>query len=223
MFHVKPLLLLIFLMPLLACAQHFSTSTIEVRPLPQMPATDMHIEQYIQQFAGAANLSAEAKEWFYWTNFSRAKPRVFWDSVVAPILQTFPNLKSSYSNSLRRDLYNSPSLPMLKPNDALTSVAQAHANELKKRNSPPSHTSPSGKTFQDRMMIGGINRCAGENISFGPSNTVLALVFLYIDEGISDLGHRVSLLNKDYKEMGIGISAFPNGSFMVIQDFSCAQ
>ncbi|WP_207497197.1 CAP domain-containing protein [Aridibaculum aurantiacum] len=220
---MKPLFFLLLLAPVLSFGQHFSTSTIEVRAMPNMPARDLGIEAFLYSFPETKSMPADVREWFYWTNFSRSKPRVFWDSVVAPILSTHPNLRTSYAASLKKDLYATGPLEMLKPNAILSSLAQAHANELKKRNAPPSHTSPSGATFQDRMVKGGIEKCAGENISFGPSNTILALVFLYIDEGIPDLGHRKSLLNSSYKEMGVGISAYNNGSFMVIQDFSCLQ
>jgi uncharacterized protein YkwD len=68
-----------------------------------------------------------------------------------------------------------------------------------------------------------IKRCAGENISFGPANTVLMLVLLYIDEGVPDLGHRKTLLNASFVEMGIGIGAYPEGKYMVVQTFSCDQ
>lgn len=167
--------------------------------------------------------TGEIREWFYWTNYSRLRPRAFWDSVVAPILQNFPNLKSSYSNSLKRDLYRIESLGMLKLNRKLGSIAQSMADEMRSRKAPPSHTSPSGVSFQSRMTLGGINNCAGENISFGPGEAVLGLVFLYIDEGISDLGHRKALLSPEYTEMGVGLSKYPHGNKMVIQDFACKQ
>lgn len=222
MFHVKRgLLLIAMFFPLFTFAQHFSSSTIEVKPLPPMPARDASIDQFLQ--SAAASLGPEEKEWFYWTNFSRSKPKVFWDSVVAPILVTFPNLKTSYTASLKKDLYKAETLSLLKPNEKLMTLAQSHAKELQNKNAPPSHDSPSGVTFQSRMMSGGVQKCAGENLSFGPSNTVLALLFLFIDEGIPDLGHRKALLSPDYKEMGVGLATYKNGNTLVIQDFSCPQ
>ncbi len=68
-----------------------------------------------------------------------------------------------------------------------------------------------------------VKRCAGENISFGPDNAVLMLVLLYIDEGVPDLGHRKTLLNPSFVEMGIGVGAYPDNKVMVVQDFACDQ
>ncbi|MGZ5134853.1 MAG: CAP domain-containing protein [Flavitalea sp.] len=224
MFHVKRFIFLgLLFFPMVLIAQNFSTSTIEVKPMPLLPGNDVKISAFIASRSQNISLSDEAMEWYYWTNFSRSKPKVFWDSVVAPVLNTFPNLKSSYTNSLKRDLYKVASLEMLMPNSKLTAVAQMHASDLGKRKSTPSHTSPSGLTFQERMIKGGIGQCAGENISFGPSNTVLGLIFLFIDEGLPDLGHRKALLSPTYREMGIGIAIYPNGNKLIIKDFSCLQ
>jgi uncharacterized protein YkwD len=223
MFHVKPSLLFLLLLPLAAASQHFSTSTIEVKPLPVFPEKNAAIVDYIRSFPETKSLTADEFDWFYWTNYSRTQPRNFYDSVVAPVLKTFPNLQSSYSSSLRRDLYQAEPLEMIRPNRQLAKVAQGHANNLRESRSGPSHSSPSGETFQARMTAANVKNCAGENISFGPSNTVLALVFLYIDEGLPEVGHRKSLLNPSYKQMGIGISTYPNNNYMVVQDFSCDQ
>lgn len=207
----------------LSYGQHFSTSTIQVKPLPNLPLRDSKIEAYTLSSSAGGVLTEEVKEWFYWTNFSRSKPKIYWDSVVLPILNSFPNLKGAYANSLKRDLYSAPPLEMLKPSDILMSIATTHADDLRFKSARPSHTSPSGITFQNRMTAAGIKNCGGENISFGPSNTVLALLFLYIDEGIPDLGHRKALLNPSYKEMGIGIAQYSDNNVLIIQDFSCSQ
>jgi len=222
LFHVKQLLLAL-LFPLCGWAQHASTSTIELRPMPKLPSRNAAVEQYLQTFPLYNQSSEQTREWYYWTNYSRSSPRHFYDSVVVPVLTTYPNLKSSYSNSLRNDLYATRPLPMLRPSSVLTGLAQSHADDLKEARASISHTSPSGATFQARMKGANIKCCAGENLSFGPLNTILALVFLYIDQDIPDLGHRKALLNGDYSQMGIGISAYRSGSYMVVQDVSCNQ
>jgi hypothetical protein len=223
LFHVKQLLLIILLLPAISWAQHFSTSTIQLKPMPNMPLRQAGIEAYLKATPGFNSLSPEAKDWFYWTNYSRVNPREFYDSVVVPVLKTFPNLQSSYTNSLKRDLYAATPLEMVHPSALLAKLAQTHADELRASKSTPSHTSPSGITFQTRMTNANVKNCAGENISYGPLNTVLALVFLYIDQGIPDMGHRKTLMSSAYTQMGVGISVYPDGSYMVVQDFSCNQ
>jgi uncharacterized protein YkwD len=168
------------------------------------------------------SLSSNAREWFYWTNYSRRNPKAFWDSVVAPILNTYPQFNTSYAASLKKDLYKAQKLPMIKPNLVLIKVAQAHAVDLSKKGDL-SHSSSNGTPFQRRVFSGGIQKCAAENLSLGIDNPVFSLVLLYLDEGISDLGHRVNLLSPFYVEMGIGISKTKSNSIIVVQDFACDQ
>jgi uncharacterized protein YkwD len=168
-------------------------------------------------------LNSTQREWFYWTNYSRSNPKRFWDSVVAPILSIYPTFRNSYTNSLKKDLYQTPTLPLVKPNSLLGKTAQNLATALAGKRAGPSHTLPSGATFEERMKLIGIKSCAGENISFGPANTVLMLVLLFIDEGVPDVGHRKTLLSANFAEMGVGIASYPDNRFMVVQDFACSQ
>ncbi len=223
MFHVKHLLLVVFFLPFICCAQHFGSTQLEVKELPAPPAKDQQVDEFLNRFSETNSLTPVQKDWFYWTNYSRSNPKGFWDSVVAPILNVYPNFRNSYTESLKKDLYKSPSLPFLKPNNDLYKAAQSLAKDLASKKANPSHTSPSGVTFAERMQSISVKKCAGENISFGPPNTTLMLVLLYIDEGVPDLGHRKSLLNPSFQEMGIGISSYPDNKFMVIQDFACSQ
>jgi hypothetical protein len=221
MFHVKPFLILLLLLPLLSFSQHVGSSRLEIKELPPPPAKDYAVENYINQFP--SSLNATQKEWFYWTNYSRRNPRRFWDSVIIPILQVHPEFKNSYINSLKEDLYKTSPLPLVKPSDNLAKIAQQLARALAATKAGPSHTAPSGSTFESRMQSIKIKRCAGENISFGPPNTLMMLVLLYVDEGVPDLGHRKTLLNPLYVEMGVGVSAYPESKYMVVTDFACDQ
>lgn len=221
MFHVKPILLALLLFPLLSYSQHMGSTKLEIKDLPLPPSRDYSVDVYVNQFS--TSLNSTQKEWFYWTNYSRSNPKRFWDSVVAPILNVYPSFRNSYTNSLKEDLYKASSLPFVKPNDDLAKIANSLANSLAKKKAKPSHTSPSGETFEDRMKSISVKKCAGENISFGPPNTVLMLVLLYIDEGVPDFGHRRTLLNPSFVEMGVGIGAYPQNRYMVVQDFACDQ
>ena len=198
-------------------------STIEVKPFPEMPATVAEIELSLARSPMYQQLSPSQKEWFYWTNYSRLKPRAFWDSVVVPVLKTYTNLNTDYSSSLKKDLYSTEPLSLLLPHEGLMKLADGHANDLARKKANPSHTSTNGETFQYRMTKAGIKSCAAENMSFGPANTVLALVLLYIDEKLPDLGHRKNLLNPSFRIMGVGVSKYPGDMVMVVQDFACDQ
>ncbi len=220
---MKHFLLLSFLFPATLCAQHSGSIKMDIRPFPALPARDYKVEQFMKSYSNNPSLTSYQTEWFYWTNYSRSNPKRFWDSVVAPFIKVYPEVQSQYTTSLKKDLYSINALPFLKPNTALLNIAQDHANSLASKKASPSHTSPNGSTFQARVQKANIQRCAGENISFGPQNAVLALVLLYIDQGVPDVGHRLALLSPSFTEMGIGISTYPNNYLMVVQDFSCNQ
>ncbi len=222
MFHVKRLLFSAFFAPIISFAQ-VGTTTLPTTGIPDLPAKDLVVVNFNAQYAEIDKMSQVKQEWFYWTNYSRINPKRFYDSVVGPLVKAMPALKNSYSVSLKSDLYKAPSLPMVKPSKNLEKVAQTFASEMAQANASPSHNSPSGSTFQSRMESIQIKYCAGENISFGPAHTALMLVLLYIDEGVSNLGHRKTLLDPTFTEMGIGYDDYTDGKHIVVQDFSCNQ
>jgi uncharacterized protein YkwD len=115
-------------------------------------------------------------------------------------------------------------LPLIKPYGSLIKVAQSHSIDLaKKTPGSISHTSSNGDAFERRIFKAGIQNCAAENLSLGPFNTVLALIMLYIDEGLKDVGHRKNLLSPFYTTMGIGVSKTKGDAFVIVQDFACDQ
>ncbi len=223
MFHVKPFLFLTFFIPFVSFSQHFGTTTLAVKALPLLPSKNGTIIEFLNKSPEYNSLNPTLKEWFYWTNYSRNNPQGFWDSVVSPILKIYPDFKNSYTSSLEKDLNTTGPLPLVKPNSKLLSTSLSLAKELAAQSASPSHTSPSGATFPDRMKAAGIRNCAGENISFGPQNPVLMLVLLYIDQNVPGLGHRHSLLNPAFTEMGVGIADYADKNTIVIQDFACLQ
>lgn len=224
MFHVKQFFFLLFLLPFFSFAQHFGATTLPVRAMPKLPPKNILILKFLDNYSEYKSLDSAQKEWFYWTNYSRSNPKRFWDSIVSPIITAYPTLNNSFTSSLKKDLHAAGPLPSVKPNTNLLKVSETFSREMSSKNASPSHTSPSGVAFPDRMKAAGIIKCAGENISFGPSNPLIMLVLLYIDEGVPGLGHRRTLLNPTFTEMGIGISEYSdNKNSIVIQDFACTQ
>lgn len=222
-FHVKHLLLFILFLPFSIFAQKMATTTLEIKPNPIFPAKDLSIDSFLNEFEETKLLDPEQMEWFYWTNYSRKNPRRFWDSVVKPFLQIHPSLNTVNSVSLKNELYQTANLSLLKPSALLMKTAKDHAVTSASKKIQSSHISYNGSSFQDRMNKADIKYCAGENITFGPSNTPFALVLLYIDEGVSDLGHRKTLLDPAFVEMGIGVGHYPNNLVFIVQDFACKQ
>ncbi len=213
-----------FIIPLLSFSQ-VRNIVLEDKPIPKPYTVDTAINHWNNEQADFIKLNKTAQDFYYWTNYSRVNPRRFWDSVVVPVLETFPNLKSSYSESLKTDLYNSPSLPMLQLNPNLIFTAQSHASDIGLKKGAPGHISTDGRTFVDRIKAVGIKKCGGENVSLGDVDPILSLVLLYIDYGIQNLGHRKALLNENYVETGVGVSKYGDeqDTLFIVQDFSCSQ
>lgn len=224
MFHVKHLLVFPILIASLSSYSQLKNVVLEAKEIPKPAIMDTTVSNWDGSQKPFTKLEKQVKEFLYWTNYSRANPKRFWDSVVTPILETFPSLKSSYSESLQRDLYASKPLPLFKLNNNLVFTAQSHASDIGLKKTAPGHISTDGRTFSNRIHAVGIKDCGGENVSLGDVDPILSLVLLYIDYGIPELGHRKALLNADYVETGIGVSPYGDtGSIFIVEDFSCAQ
>lgn len=119
-------------------------------------------------------------------------------------------------------------------NPALTSVARAHSQDMLDRDYF-AHENLSGDSPFDRMLAAGYQFwTAGENLAWRGTTGILNLnqavemqhEDLFVDTGIDGRGHRVTMLNPNFKEVGIGVirgyftqAAITYDSAMVTQDF----
>lgn len=166
--------------------------------------------------------SKPTQSFIFWTNFARLYPKRFRDSVVMPFLKQQPSVKGSYANSLLSDLNKTSPLPLLMPEQLLTNAARNHASDIVKNGGRISHQSANGTSFSERMNNEGVKGCAAENISFGSDdNGLVSLILLYLDIGVSNLGHRKNLLNPTYTQMGVSVRQLPNNQNLIVQDFGC--
>lgn len=103
--------------------------------------------------------------------------------------------------------------PAVSINAALNRSARGHAQDMLNRDYF-AHNTPEGRTPFDRMRTAGYDYYrAGENLAWrgttGPLNEVEFVenqhVDLFVDTGIDGRGHRVTMLNGLYREVGIGI------------------
>ncbi len=105
-------------------------------------------------------------------------------------------------------------LPALKKDQALTSVARAHAKDMFERGYF-SHYTPEGSSPFDRMERAGIQfSAAGENLALAPS------VQLAHQGLMNSKGHRENILSSDFGKVGIG--AIDGGVYgiMFVQEFT---
>jgi hypothetical protein len=191
--------------------------------IPHPRAVDDKVNKWNMLQENFAKLSPREKEFYYWVNYSRRDPRRFFDSVVVRIVSIYPQLKGGNLESLRKDLSEAETLPLLSLNRILTQMAKDHALDIASHEAKPSHNSTNGQSFSDRFRNHNLTRCGGENISFGGGEPIFLLVLLYLDINVPELGHRKTLLNPGYTETGLGVAEYKNGSIFIVEDFSCPQ
>jgi hypothetical protein len=193
--------------------------------IPKPQGIEKKVSDWNERQPGYENLSIKERQFFYWVNYSRKNPRKFFDSVVKPIVDVYPQLKGDNLSSLQKDLNLSPSLPLLSLYDKLNQMAAFHAQDITQHKAKPSHNSTNGETFADRFKRSGLGNCGGENLSYGAgyADPLLMLVLLYLDINVADLGHRKALLNPNFIHTGISVSFYDDGNVIIVEDFACAQ
>ena len=218
---LKKLLFLFLLLPFAAIGQ--SVVVLEQRKISFNLVVDEEVESWNRSFHSYELLSKQEKEILYWTNYSRKDPVRFWDSVMVPILVSYPQLRGKFALSLKADLQAAKSLPLLALNDTLILSARQHALDIGMKTATVSHTSTNGTTFSRRLQNLGVRNCGSENMSLGSGDILLSIAMLYLDQGLENLGHRKTLLNADYIYVGIGATKYGLDQLFFVQDFACSQ
>ena len=218
---IRKLFLLLLLIPF--CATSQSVVVLEQRKINFNLSIDEEVDNWNRSSPSYKSLSKEEKEILYWTNYSRKNPARFWDSVMVPILVTFPQLRGKFAISLRSDLLSCLPLPLLSLNDTLNQSAKGHALDIGLKTAIISHTSTNGTSFSNRLQNLGIRNCGSENMSLGSGDILMSLAMLYLDYGLENLGHRKTLLNPEYIYMGVGATRYGSQQLFFVQDFACNQ
>jgi hypothetical protein len=182
---------------------------------------DITLQQWLDTNAFYHTVLEEQKEAVYWINYVRKYPKLFHDKVLIPFLEQFPEVKSSYSKSLSEKLLSMAPVGLLIPDEKLTKIAAEHAADLGKHGANISHNATSGLNFQQRMNKAGYFSNVSENIFEGKNAALESLIFLLIDPGVKDVGHRENILSKNMKK--IGVSYYPiagkSNMYFFVQDF----
>ena len=218
---IKLLFIVLMIIPFAASSQ--SIVVLEQRKINFNLSIDKEVEEWNQSFYSYNNLSKEEKEILYWTNYSRKDPVRFWDSVMVPILTVFPQLRGKFATSLKSDLFAAGRLPLFGLNDTLNYTAKNHALDIGLKTASISHTSTNGTRFAERLQNVGVRNCGSENMSLGNGDVLMSVAMLYLDHGLENLGHRKTLLNKEYTHIGVGATSYGNNQLFFVQDFACNQ
>jgi hypothetical protein len=148
-------------------------------------------------------------EFLYQLNYCRLHPRQYASRAVKPFLKAYPQWAPVYGESLVANLDCLSQLSVLTPSASLLKLARAHAADLGSTDQMR-HESADGTTTQQRFQREGVI-CGSECINMGgfPSAAEV-LLSLLVDYGVTNTGHRKSLLSPKMRSVGIG-AAFNRG------------
>lgn len=205
-------------------AQTISSVTLIDQPFFFPGEKNKSLLQTLETYPVYKKANRQEKDQIYWTNYSRLFPKNFRDSALIPFIKSQPGIQNNnYTNSLIRSLDQNQVLPFLAPNLQFSSVAAHHAADIFQNKGRISHHSSDGTSFANRMRKAGINQCASENISSGKDDALVALILLYLDIGVPDLGHRKNLLNPVYTEIGVSVIRLADGRYLMVQNLGCSK
>jgi uncharacterized protein YkwD len=179
---------------------------------------DTAIMNFLKKQPSFSKLSAREQDVLYWVNEVRVHPRDFYDKYVASYVSNNGKSQSANVRSLRNELYKASPVTPLIVISTLNQTSKSHANDLA-RHHQFSHNSSDGTTFPQRMAKAGIPISCAENIYNGGDVALDAVITLLIDEGVSNLGHRRNILNKNARLIGVAFLPYNSGSFILVQDF----
>jgi uncharacterized protein YkwD len=171
-----------------------------------------------------AGLSAEEQLFLELVNRARANP-------VAEATRLGINL----NEGLPAGTISSNSSQPLAPNTALQNAIEGHLNYLG-TTATFSHIGAGDSLPWDRTAAAGYaSNFVAENLAYstgGLTNSAITSLYnaLFIDSGVDDRGHRVTMLNNTYREVGTGVttglvqtSQGPRTGLLMGQDFGLAN
>ena len=208
------------LMPILVMGQ--SQFSLQDKPFKVDLPIDKVLMDYVESQIKGRGLTEEEKQFFYWSNYLRVNPKGFYTGVISPFLASFPEAKGKEAESLKRELLVLPPLSRYRFSSQLADLAFEQASDLAENNNQISHTDSRGRSFTQRMRLGGVTKCAAENIYTGKNNGLLALIMLLLDIGLEPAGHRKNILNPNFGYMGLSIRPHASGQrIILVQVFGC--
>ncbi len=168
-----------------------------------VPGLDLGQPGSIGSSSGSAAISASVLEQLSLERINRARLRPAEEAALYGI---------SLNEGVPGQISSAPKQPVAM-NATLRNVAAAHAQDMLDRDYFE-HDTPEGLTPFNRMTAGGyLFSAAGENLAWrgstGPLDDAATVELqheeLFVDTGVPDRGHRVTMLNALFREVGVAV------------------
>lgn len=167
-------------------------------------------------------------------NMMRQHPQYYADKVIKPYAKYYrgrkiylPGRAAIQSREGLRALYEcvnklkrTKALPPLQHHAALAAAACLHVAD-QSRSGRTGHSSSNGRSVAQRIeQFASWQHAVAENILYGSMTARETVVFLLIDDGVRDRGHRKNFLSAEFKCVGIAKGHHPIYTKMVVMDFA---
>lgn len=179
-------------------------------------------------------LSSLEKDVIYEINLFRSDPAKYSEQYIAPLAKYYdgkilhyPGDKSIRTvegvralNECVRELKKMSFKPILNPDKNLSQSARDLQLDQQKSGRTGHKGSDRSDLNQRIERYGQWQTRIGENIAYGNTSARQTIIFLLIDDGIRDRGHRATLLNPDFKLVGVACGKHPVYETMCVLDFA---
>lgn len=179
-------------------------------------------------------LSPLEKEIILEINKLRSDPARYAEDFIAPLAKKYnrrllyypgdhPLLTNEGVNALYecvRDLKRQQPLPIIYPSEGLSLAAKDHVNDQSKTGRT-GHQGSDRSTMRNRVeRYGKWQVRIAENIAYGGKTAQQIVIYLLIDDGVRDRGHRKNFLNPDFRMVGVATGSHPNYGLMSVMDLA---
>ncbi len=182
----------------------------------------------------ASYLSPIEKEVVYEINLFRSNPAKYAENYIAPLanyyerkILHYPNDKPIMTNEGVKALHECVKvlkqvkpLPIMQPSKGLSLAAKNHQSDQAKTGKT-GHTGNDKSDMRERVERYGVWQVRiAENIAYGNSSARQVLIFLLIDDGVKNRGHRTNLLHPAFNTVGVAFGEHPVYNSMCVMDFA---
>jgi uncharacterized protein YkwD len=197
-------------------------------------ATNRETPNNLHTAANANYLSPIEKEIVHEINLFRSDPAKYAETYIAPLAKLYKGNLLYYPNDkpLRtkegakavhecvRELKKAKPLPIIYPNQLLTKAAADHAKD-QSRTGKTGHYGSDGSNLRKRIeRYGSWKVRIAENIAYGGMSARQVIIYLLVDDGQYDRGHRKNFLLPDLNLVGVAVNSHPAYGKIAVMDFA---
>jgi uncharacterized protein YkwD len=119
-----------------------------------------------------------------------------------------------------RALKRQQPLSIIYPSHGLTLASRDHVIDQSK-SGKTGHTGGDNSSMRDRIeRYGKWQVRIAENIAYGGKMAQQIVIYLLIDDGVRDRGHRKNFFNPDFKTIGVATGSHPQFGTMTVMNFA---